>query len=240
MEKPKIKFGDREVEADVRMLNDMKKVIYDKKWLRNTDNRPLYYMYRDLYLPKHKETIRENNLRFDMTVIPPALLGKEYVKTKGHYHSMARKGITYPEIYGVIQGEAHYLLQKVENGEVKDVVLFKASAGDKVIIPPNYGHITINPSDETLKMGNWICPENESSYKDISENKGGAYFETTDGFVKNGNYKEIPSIRFKEPKNIPDLDITSKKPLYRSIKEPSYLRFLKKPEKFQWLFEKII
>jgi hypothetical protein len=46
----------------------------------------------------------------------------------------------------VLEGDAHYLLQRAQNEErVDEAILVKATRGDKVIIPPNYGHVTINP-----------------------------------------------------------------------------------------------
>jgi len=36
------------IKPDIRYLEDMKSVIYDKKWLKTAPNRELYYMYRDV------------------------------------------------------------------------------------------------------------------------------------------------------------------------------------------------
>jgi oxalate decarboxylase/phosphoglucose isomerase-like protein (cupin superfamily) len=86
-------------------------------------------------------------------------MGLEFVKTYGHYHPRVNPKLryTYPEIYEVLDGDAHYLLQRALNDEsVDDVTLVKATRGDKVIVPPNYGHVTINPSERTLKMANWV------------------------------------------------------------------------------------
>jgi len=41
-----------------------------------------------------------------------------------------------------MEGETHYLLQ---SRTLDDVVMISGSAGDLVIIPPDYGHIAINP-----------------------------------------------------------------------------------------------
>ncbi len=62
---------------------------------------------------------------------------------------------TYSELYEVLERDAHYLLQRAQNGErVDEVILVKATRGDKVIIPPNYGHVTINPPHaEDGKLG---------------------------------------------------------------------------------------
>ena len=36
------------LKPDVRYLEDMKDVVYDKEWLKTAPNLELYYMYRDL------------------------------------------------------------------------------------------------------------------------------------------------------------------------------------------------
>ncbi len=64
--------------ADVRRLYDLKEVLYDQEWLKNAKNEDLYYMYRGVD--------RKDKLRYDITVILGKMLGKEFNKTKGHYH----------------------------------------------------------------------------------------------------------------------------------------------------------
>jgi glucose-6-phosphate isomerase, archaeal len=187
---------------DVRRLNDMEAVIYDKEWLKTADNSELYYMYRGI-----KE---ENNLRYDITVIPPRMLGQEFVKTKGHEHIGP-----FGEIYIVLEGLGIYLIQKylVEDGKekIEDVSAIIAKKGDVIIIPPYYGHVTINPGHDILKTANWISPACSSRY-DLFEKKGGAcYFalKNSEGekikWLKNNNYKNVPALSFKEPqKALPD------------------------------------
>ncbi|MCX9088357.1 MAG: glucose-6-phosphate isomerase, partial [Candidatus Methanoperedens sp.] len=152
------------VKPGIRMLFDMKDVIYDRKWLSNANNSELYYMYRELSLSKKDAAaMKEHGLRYDITVIPPQMLGCEFVKTAGHYHPLVPgTQITYPEIYEVLGGEATYILQKPDNEGINDVILVKADAGDKVIIPPGYGHLTINTSNKVLKMANWVARDFES------------------------------------------------------------------------------
>lgn len=243
MKRTKIKFGEREVEPEVRKLFDMKQVIYDREWLNQADNRILYLMYRDLYHKKHKETIENNKLRYDITVMPPFTMGNEYVKTKGHYHTkVPGKDLSYPEIYEVMQGEAHFLLQKKNklNGPVEDIVLYKAESGDKVIIPPNCGHVTINPGSTTLKISNWIYDGCSNTYGEIVDRQGAAYYELKEGFSKNPNYDQVPDLKIKEPFEVDDLKIKGNLPLYYLIRRPENLRFLRHPEKFPWLFEEVM
>jgi glucose-6-phosphate isomerase len=122
------------------------------------------------------------------------MLGKEFVKTKGHRHLGK-----YGEAYIVLEGEAIYLMQK-EDETVKDAYAVKSGKGDVIIIPPYYGHVTINPSKEKeLKMANWVCNGCKSDYSPYEKKGGACYFYTEDGWIKNENYQNLPALRFEEP-----------------------------------------
>jgi len=238
-----LRFGGEISKPSVRKLDDMKDVIYDKKWLKSAGNPELYYMYRDLSLSiKDRQIMLENELRYDITVIPPCMLGIEYVKTAGHYHPSALgTDLSYTEIYEVLEGEAHYLLQKQQNDGIVDVVLIKAERGDKTIIPPDYGHVAINPSNKELKMCNWVARDFSSIYGPIKEKGGAAYFELTTGFVKNENYGDVPEMRFLKPANFPDVGLNKNREMYGLIrKDPKLLEFLTKPQDYEWLFERVL
>jgi len=189
------------IKPDIRYLNDMKEVIYDRQWLKTApENLELYYMYRGVnpaqILPKEKIMAGKgkNGLRYDITIIPPKMLGQEFVKTKGHYHSDK-----YQEVYIVLNGEAIFLFQKNEGNIVKDVLAIKAKKDDVVIVPLNYGHITINPSNQELKIANWISENCQNVYNVFKKMKGACYFYTKNGWIKNKNYSKIPKLRFEKP-----------------------------------------
>ncbi|PIR72695.1 MAG: glucose-6-phosphate isomerase [Candidatus Nealsonbacteria bacterium CG10_big_fil_rev_8_21_14_0_10_36_24] len=182
---------------EIRYLYDMKEVIYDRKWLRTAPNLELYYMYRGL-----KE---KNGLRYDITIIPAKMVGKEFVKTKGHEHIGK-----YGEVYVVLEGEAIYLMQKREKDIIKDVYAVKAKKNDIVVILPDYGHVTINPWQKALKMANWMAKEVKSDYKPIQKMQGACYFAVAQKseskeqsaklkWIKNKNYKKVPKLRFEKP-----------------------------------------
>lgn len=235
-----LRFGAVEREPDIRPLDAIRSFLMDREYARTANNRPLYYMYRDLYRAKDEEAIRANNLRFDVTVMPANHLGQEYVKTKGHYHPDAGHGVPYPELYEVMSGRAHYLLQKKGTDGIEDVIVVKAKRGDTVIIPPGYGHITINPGTTTLKMANWVSSSFDSRYEDIEQKQGGAYYETITGeWVKNTNYDTVPDVRFAEPRPVPELKMTGDRPMYELIRAPDNLAFLNRPHKYTWLFENL-
>jgi len=230
------------VKPGIRMLYDMKDVIYDRKWLSNAENSQLYYMYRELSLSK-KDSIamKEHGLRYDITVIPPRMLGCEFVKTAGHYHPLVPgTGITFPEIYEVLGGEATYILQKPDGKGIDDVILIKAGEGDKVIIPPGYGHLTINASNKVLKMANWVARDFESIYQPIKEKEGGAYFILDKGMVKNQRYEYVPEIKFHKPPNLKEMGLHKSKEMYGLVQDLKQLEFLIKPHEHAWIFEEVL
>ncbi len=231
-----IEIAGRKFKADIRWAEDLKPVLAFPEELR--ENFPAYYMFRDLYYSKSdRERILEHRLRFDLTVIPPNKIGKEFIKTFGHYHPPAEGNLSYTEIYEVLSGEAIYLLQKVEDGKITDVIVVEAKAGDKVIIPPNYGHVTINPSNKELRMTNWVCRDFKSDYEPYERLRGACYYYTEDGWIKNERYGEVPEIRFMKPKIPKELGLKRGEEMYKLVKDLSKLEFLVRPSKYSGLFE---
>jgi glucose-6-phosphate isomerase len=230
------------VKPGIRMLFDMKDVIYDSIWLTRAENVELYYMYRELSLSKKDAlAMKDHGLRYDITVIPPRMLGCEFIKTAGHYHPLVPgTQITYPEIYEVLAGEANYILQKPDGEGIEDVILIKAGTGDKVIIPPGYGHLTINTSNKVLKMANWVAREFESIYQPIKEKRGGAYFILDQGIVKNPRYDYVPEIKLLEPANLKEIGLQKSKEMYGLVRDLKKLEFLTKPYEHAWVFEEIL
>jgi len=188
-----MEFDLTNLTPDIRKLSDLKNVVFDRKWFETADDDDLYFMYRGLE--------KKDELRYDITVIPAKILGNEYNKTKGHFHVGH-----FQELYIVLEGNAIFLMQKLdENENIIDVYAVKAKKGESVIIPSNYGHITINPDKEKeLKMANWMCDICKSDYSLFEKMHGACYYYTLNGWVKNENYKEVPELRFENPlKEVP-------------------------------------
>jgi glucose-6-phosphate isomerase len=186
--KKRLLFGRTRITASTRSIRDMKHVI-DKEFYKKVDRRKIvYFMFRGVD--------KLNDLRYDITVIPPLALGRELAKTYGHYHPSAKGKLSFCEVYEVLSGRAHYLLQKKTKGGVSDVILVKAKEGDKVIVPPNYGHVTINPAGKTLVMANLVSGKFESDYGEYKKRGGAAYFELANGkIVANKRYKKNAKMR---------------------------------------------
>lgn len=224
-------------QPSVRTTEEMRSVLASPACERSG---PLYYMYRDLAKSDEDWSwLHRQELRYDITVIPPCDLCGEWVKTKGHYHPRNPAGTGYPEIYEVIEGEARYLLQ---SRSLDDVVMVSAGAGDLVIIPPDYGHISINPSsDATLVMANIVSTAFESEYDEYEKYHGAAYYAMSDGTVqKNSSYPPLPPLRYIGATCVPGLHPLCKAPLYGMIGNETALSFLNKPEQFLTVFSVLL
>lgn len=219
-------------EPQARTIDEMREVLADPGC---TSGRPLYFMYRDLARSESDRAwLRQQHVRYDITVIPPGTLCGEYVKTKGHYHTVNPAGVPYPEIYEVLSGTGHYLLQTDDAG---DVVMIEGTAGDKILIPPGYGHVTINPVKADLMMANLVSAEFSSNYGPYAEKRGAAYYEMEGGaLVKNPCYPDAPPVRYCNPVEVPDLGIEKGVGLYDLIGRPRSVAFLNHPEQFMEIF----
>ena len=219
----------------VRTVDDMRSVLRDPGCRCEA---PLYFMYRDLAKSDaDREWLETNAIRYDITVIPARDLCGEHVKTKGHYHPENEAGVGYPEVYEVLSGVAHYLLQSRSHS---DVVLVSAQKGDLVVIPPGYGHITINPSREaTLVMANVVSTGFESEYGEYETMQGAAYYETREGTLeRNPRYGTMPPVR-EMSAAATDLTGLCSQPLYRMVEGRDPFGFLNYPERYARYFREL-
>ena len=202
----KLYFEGVESKPSVRKLDEMGIVCFDKKFLDEADKaRVQYYMFRSIHRKQDNRLFEERNLSYDITVIPSLELGKEYNKTLGHYHPKSQSGARYPEIYEVLEGQAHYLIQRLDEktGGVDDVML------------------------ETLISAN-ITGLFKSEYDPYRLKEGAAYFEfIDDSLVPNKHYENLPMIKTVGAMELPVNQ--------QFDGENIYAQFLENPEKFDFL-----
>ena len=231
----------KNIKPSVRKLEEMKDIVFDQKWLKKAEPKTgLYYVWRDVAENNQdKEKISQAGLRYDITEFAPLTLGREFNKTFGHIHSLVPgTNLTYPEIYEVLEGQVNFLFQKFNGHKIEDIFTVHCLAGDKYIIQPNYAHITINPVKKKTVMANWVAPVGRQSYQEIKEMKGGGYYavEAKKGiqWVKNQTYSFVPRLRFLEPNNLAQFNISKEKPLYSLVNNLEKLEFLKNPQNYSW------
>ena len=143
-------------------------------------------------------------------------------------------GLAYPEVYEVVAGQAHFLLQRpaVGGAAVQDVVLVEAGPRDKVLIPPGYGHVTVNAGGDWLVLANLVADGFQAIYEPYRLGRGAAYYEVAGrGFVANPRYGCVPALRRLPPRPYPELGLVPDTPLYRAfVADPARFRFLRRPD----------
>jgi len=217
------------VNPDVRDCSELLTVMADPDCRTGG---PAYEMFRGLYLnDPDKKWLEEHKIRYDITRIPGQVICGEWIKTKGHYHQSAPDGYAFPEIYEVLEGEALYLLQKID---LSDIILVNARKGDLVLIPPGYGHVTINPSEGTLLMANLVSSAFTSEYLPFEKMQGAAYYLFADGRrERNPRYPEtIPELREVTCYGKPLPEPFPQQALYSCVGDEKSLAFLNNPGSF--------
>ncbi len=230
-------------ETRVRTFEEM------KDYLREPDaeavTNAIYTVYRNTGRRDDAERITAAGLRYDITIIPPGSFAgtrKEFFRTAGHYHPLVPGGeIAYPEVYEVIAGRAYWLLQRSgagNPGTLEEVYLIEAGAGEKAIMPPGFGHLSINARREPLVMTNWINNSFQYDYEPYRRFRGGGYWalegetpETVE-FELNTNYTRVAELKKLRPREIPALGLLRSKPLYGFAGDLEKMKFLSDPEPF--------
>ncbi len=207
----------------------------------------VYWMYRDISLPRAAGLKKATGLRYDISVFRGEMLGTEFFKTAGHYHPYIpslnwKYDLSWPEVYEVLYGEAIYLLQKVDDiyrdrfyGNVEDFIIVHAKPGQKVVMPPNYGHVTVNPNPgKPLVMANWVCDWFKSYYDPVEAARGFGWYRVATGagkkatWVPNTNYKQpLPAVREAKTLTCEALGLCEGEPMYPVAAS--------KPKKFDWV-----
>ena len=162
----------------------------------------------------------KNNRGNNITIWEPGIVGREYMKTYGHYHIG-----NLDETYKFISGVGIALLQKLSVDQnrnmIPDVVEeFKAipvKVGDEIFIPASYGHLVANigqdflvTSDDSPVNFTEVNPASlpgHADYELVKQMRGFAYYVVENNakpaLVKNKLYKEI---RKEELSNLPVIE----------------------------------
>lgn len=207
----------------------------------------IYWMYRNTGRKIDAGIQEGHDLRYDLSCFRSVMLGREYMKTSGHYHpNVPGQQVAYPEIYEVLYGEALYVMQKVKDYgaapdevQVEDTIIVRVRAGQKIIMPPGYGHVTVNTLQVPLLMSNWVSNRFSSFYGSVEKCRGFGWYVVQQngqvGYERNPLYQlGVPQYRVAEPQEVPELGITWDMPMYRACAQaPEKFAFLNDPARWQ-------
>jgi len=180
----------------IRRLKELEPVLYDRRCCRHPYlEMPVYEIYRDCCNDEARRLLFEHNLRYDLTVMPPLLLGEEYVKTMGHHHLPNGSASPHPEVFEVLEGEARFILQEERLGKLVKVILLTVKEGEKIVVPGDRGHVMINASSRRLVTGNLLSLDCNQTYDQYIKRRGAAFYVLNSGIVENARYSQLPEVQ---------------------------------------------
>ncbi|MEM2948812.1 MAG: glucose-6-phosphate isomerase family protein [Candidatus Bilamarchaeaceae archaeon] len=217
MKNNKLIANGEEIESSIRTFSDMKDVLAEEP----EEEGDAYYMFRRVF--------QVNDIRYDITLIPDWTFGEERPKTYGHCHPIAEHGLTYPEVYQLLDGEGVFILQR----ELRDgsffVSVVEAKAGDVVLIPPNFCHVSVN-CGKALLLANAVYNSFNPDYSLFKRNRGAAYYLTKEGiFNQNPNYIVAKNERITPKQLNARYGFDSEDILTELYSNPRKFEFLKRP-----------
>jgi glucose-6-phosphate isomerase len=209
----------------VRLLDELTPVVMEPDRARGS-REIAYFMDNGVYCRGDAERLAGVPMRYELTLMPPRTVGREYVKTFGHIHRPEPiSGLEWTEVVEVLTGTAHFQLQTLDlTGPDADVVyLIEAGPGEKVLLPPGFDHCTINPGNEPLLFSDVIALGVSGDYSRFVAARGAAYLEVVgdDGptMIPNPTYRNVAPIRDVSLRDYPALRLTSDTPLYTAFVE---------------------
>jgi len=210
-------------ESKVRLLDELTPVALAPEVCRGS-REVVYDMYNGVYRESDAPHLDGVPLRYELTLMPPRRLGREFVKTLGHLHAPEpRSGLGYAEICEVLVGVAHFLFQTLDPSGPDAPLAFyvEARAGQKVLIPPGLDHLTINPGPEPLLFSDVIALGVTGIYDRFKSARGAAYLEVSENgqprFIPNPHYRAVAPLHRMRLKEHPELDLTDAVPLYTAF-----------------------
>lgn len=221
-------------ERRVRQLDELTPVYLDQIACRG--EQAAYEMINGITADEDSEQLSGLPVRYELTWFPALKIGQEYVKTLGHIHfPESGSGIDPPEICEVLVGRAHFLFMKLnpDGFSAEDAFYIELTAGQKLIIPPGYNHLTINPGPGPMLFSDVVARTVRGNYASIIKAGGAVYLEVERGqapvFIPNPRYRSHPILRRVYPKEFPQLQLVSGEPLYTVFR-----RTLAKGWEFLW------
>lgn len=203
------------------------------------DDRTIYWYSAGLSYAADKERWAKANIIYGIVFFYPGCFDHEYVKSSGQFHppSGPTQSAT-PEIYTVLSGTGYFLLQKARPPycEVTDAVLVHVEAGESFIVPPDYGHLQINPSDEPLIFSYVVMDGMQGVYEPYQRTQGAMYYvldNPQQPYQLNDRYTNPVDLRVLRASELAQHPILDRPVTYQSVlSQIEKLEFITRPDRY--------
>ncbi|MCI1032603.1 glucose-6-phosphate isomerase family protein [Raoultella terrigena] len=196
----------------------------------------VYAIAMDVARMQDRDELKKRMLLFGVVTYAAGRLGEEPVRSQGHIHRISQhSGWSPPELYEIWQGKAIiYMQERVEDDPGRCFAVI-AEPGDKVLVPPGWGHATISADPEVpLTFGAWCDREYGFEYDAVRAYKGLAWYPLLQDnhVVWQHNSRYLPGrLQAITPRRYVEFDLTSA-PIYQQfIDDPARLQFISSPDR---------
>ena len=163
----------------------------------------------------HYHMVRGGKDLRNITIWEPGKVGKEYIKTYGHYHVG-----DISETYWIIYGEGVTIAQKrvvgsdgeIVDDEIEEIRIVRVKAGEAVYMPRGWAHAAVNigeaffaTADDSPVNFEEVDPSSlpgHADYEPIKKMRGMAYYIVEENgqptLVKNPTYKNVPEAKIED------------------------------------------
>ena len=220
----------------VRRLHDLKAV-----WANpiQEEDQVIYRYTSALHFQADAAVWKKANVAYGIVIFVPGTFSGEYVKSSGQFHPpVQRCNMGTPEIYTVLSGVGHFLLQKASPpfDRLEEAVLVEVQAGETFVVPPDYGHLQINPGPEPLVFSYAVMDGMKGCYDPFKKRQGAIYYEMADRggeYVFNTNYPDRLPLRVLRAADLCQLPELNDNVTYQAIRNRLFpLPFLTDPTVF--------
>ncbi|WP_072570484.1 glucose-6-phosphate isomerase family protein [Enterobacter sp. SA187] len=225
--------------AEIRTLDQIRASLRDP-YCRGPNE--VYAIAMDVARIQDRDELKKRMLLFGVVTYAAGQLGDEPVRSQGHVHRISQhSGWSPPELYEIWQGRAIIYMQEYVADDPGRCFAVIAGPGEKVLVPPGWGHATISASpDEPLTFGAWCDREYGFEYDAVRAHKGLAWYPLLQEkqIIWQHNPHYAPGrLQAITPRRYSEFGITAA-PLYQQfIDDPARFQFISRPDKAadRWL-----
>ena len=196
----------------------------------------VYAIAMDVARMQDRAELEKRMLLFGVVTYAAGTLGEEPIRSQGHVHRISlHSGWSPPELYEIWQGKAIIYMQEYVDDDPGRCFAVLAGPGDKVLVPPGWGHATISASpDEALTFGAWCDREYGFEYDAVRAHKGLAWYPLVQEkqIVWQHNTHYMPGrLQVITPRQYREFCL-SDEPIYQQfIDDPARFQFISRPDK---------
>lgn len=232
-----IELEDNDSDFQLRLSNDIqcncKRTILLENIVPALLNRSIKYpkkVYEEYTICLKEDTnIFNSELKYDLMIIPPGLLGIEFIKSHTYFtpESSLRSRIRFSSIVEAINATITIIMQKIAPScdklnapSIEEGIMVELQPGEKFAIPEGYYYTFINTTEEPAILSRLYKSAHEIDYYAPEHKHTMGYFcirkNARQELVYNPKFRDIPAIKHITRKEMlsPSIGLTIEEPLY--------------------------